>query len=257
MKASPETRGSKPQVFFIHIEKTAGSSLIDWLILPNVADNHRIGSLKSYLPVRNTDCVHGHAPYGYHVVAGRPVEYATFLREPVDRAVSYYYFIKDLVRVDLFERHPLRDYADSVTISQFFRNPKHSNIQCRFLAGAAYHKAYPLLHRSAHFRRSMLHAAIRNLDRCRVFGIQESFDESVRRFQEAFDWSACEPGTRLSRTRKRPTLGEIDELNPAILPSLRQSHALDIQLYQQALARFNTDSAQTPVAGAEEGHLRG
>jgi hypothetical protein len=227
-----------PQVIFVHIEKTAGSSIVKSLIEPNIDDNYRIRRLSSYIQHRDADCIHGHNPYGFHHFTQRPVEYIAMFRDPIDRAVSWYYFIKDLVRVDLWQRHPLRDYADSVTITEFYQNPKFANMQARFMAGLHYHRAYPLMHRSAKFRDALLKAAIRNTRKCKAIGLQERFGESVELFQKAMHWGKYEPVPRQAKTKKRPSLQEINELNPQVLPDLRAAHRLDQRLYDFAGTLF-------------------
>ena len=45
--------------------------------------------------------------------------YITFLREPLDRAVSHYYFIKDCDPKKYL--HPLRDIADALSLEDFIQ----------------------------------------------------------------------------------------------------------------------------------------
>ena len=226
--------------FFIHIEKTAGSSFVEGFVKPNFPDNARVGSVRSVFKNRRSDFLHGHCPHGLHFVADHDVKYLTFLREPVDRAVSYYYFIKDLERVDLFPRHPIRDYADSVTIVEFFQNPKFSNFQTRFLAGQVYHRAYPWLHKSRRFQERMLASAKRNLDSCIAFGIKEEYEESVEVMKAALRSPEYVDVRCYSKTRKRPSIDEINSLNPRIVPELEELNSLDRRLYEYACDRFTT-----------------
>jgi len=229
---------SSHQIIFVHIEKTAGSSLLASLIEPNVDDHERVGRVSSYWTHRDASCISGHIPYGLHWLAPRPVAYITMLRDPIDRAVSWYYFIKDLVRTDLWSPHPLREYADSVTLVEFYQNPKYSNMQTRFLAGWPYHRAYPLLYWSSAFRRSMVQAAEDHLRECVAFGLQSRYDASVSLFQDVLGWTKYEPTPPQAKTKKRPSLEEIDDLNPTVLPRLRDSHQLDTQLHRYAVDLF-------------------
>lgn len=230
-----------PQVIFIHIEKTAGSSIEESLIKANIVDKEhtRVRGIRGYLQNRDLDCVYGHVPYGLHFFTHRPVHYVAMLRDPIDRAVSWYYFIKDLVRTDLWKRHPLRDYADSVTLIEFYESPWYANIQTRFLAGLVYNKLYPYLHNSSVFRRSMLKSAIHTLHACTAFGLQSRFDESISLFQKTLNWNNYQPVPPQAKTKRRPSLEEIQNLNPKVLPGLRKSHDLDHKLYEIASELFD------------------
>jgi hypothetical protein len=172
-----------------------------------------------------------------------PVSYAAILREPIERAVSYYYFIKDLVRVDLVERHQHRDYADSVTLAQFFENPRFSNIQTRRLAGIEFDKSYRQLHRSGRFRQAMLDAAKRHLTEMPVFGLQDEFEASQKRFLDFIGHGHIEVTEKENRTRKRPTVAEIAALRPSLLDRLRVAHELDLALFAFATDTFHQGAA--------------
>jgi hypothetical protein len=43
---------------------------------------------------------------------------------------------------------------------------------------------------------------------------------------------------RQASTKRRPSVQEIAELNPAIVLKLRQSHSLDLELYEYAEQHF-------------------
>jgi len=96
----------------------------------------------------------------------------------VDRAISWYYWIKDLERIDLYRRHPLRNYADSVSIKEFYENRDHSNMQARFVAGSLYNYLYPRIN-TAWFDSWVLKTAKRNLNQYACIGLQsDSMNQS-------------------------------------------------------------------------------
>lgn len=221
------------QLVFIHVPKTAGTTLVKSVLEPNL-DTLVTGSFRTLLSSPDRECVSGHFAYCSPRLLRRPVDYATMLREPIDRAVSYYYFVKDLVRTDLVERHPHRDYADSVTLQEFFENSAFSNLQARRVAGIEYDKAYPRLHRSKAFQRRVLDAAKRHLEAMPVFGLQDHFDESAKRLLDFIGGSVvAEPGKQ-AVTRKRLTVAEIAEFRPSALERLAAVHELDTELYRFA-----------------------
>lgn len=236
----------------LHIEKTSATSIRKSVLEPNLSCR-RVGSMRAALAERvragaggragpqgadPVDCYHGHVAHGFHHVVGIQPRYVTVLRDPVDRAVSFYYFVKDIERTDLFERHPLRDYADSVTVAQFFENPRFANVQTRRLAGIAYDRAYPRLHGSRSFTRAMLAAARAHLDAMPVFGLQEAFAESQGRFMAFVGTDRCVEGLREKATGRRMSLEEIRAVRPSLIDRLNAAHALDNELYAYAVERF-------------------
>jgi len=231
------------QIVFIHIEKTAGSSLLKELIEENCQDHRRMSRLKSYFQNRDAECISGHFPYGMHIFSKKEIKYITMLRDPIERAVSWYYFIKDLERTDLWKPHPLREYADSVTISEFYKNKRYANRQSRFIAGYLFHKSYPIMNKSNYFRESLIEKAKMNLNRIYAFGLQERYQESVEIIMNMIGWDKHKKVPMQAKTKKRPSIEEIEDLNPRVISSLRESHQLDIELYEYARDVFDSQFA--------------
>jgi Sulfotransferase family len=235
-------RSVRPQLVVLHIEKTAGTSLRRSVLEPNLQRVEYFGGLRHFRASDDVDCIHGHIAYGYHRIVRRPIVYTTMLREPVDRALSFYYFIRDEVRIDLFERHPLRNYADSVTIGQFFRNPRFSNISTRRLAGIEFDRAYPYMHKSRAFRRAMFDASKRHLQEMPVFGLQHRYEESQARVLDYLGAEKIENGPRANETKNRPSTQEIAANYPGVLDQLVASHELDLELFWWACELFKRQS---------------
>ena len=239
------------RLIFLHIEKTAGTSLLRSVLQPNLTC-HQVGPIRTVRSHADAECLYGHIPYGYGVVCPGTSTTRPCSSEPVDRAVSYYYFIKDLVRVDLVERHEHRDYADSVTVAQFFENPRFANIQTRRIAGIEFDKTYPLAHRSRRFTTAMLDAAKRHLEAMPVFGVQSRYEESQKRFLDYIGRGRIEPTEKENRTRKRPTLEEIAELRPSAIDRLAAAHQLDTELFRFASELFG-EGPRPPAHGWSAG----
>lgn len=74
-----------------------------------------------------------HVAYGLHWLTQRPVVYLTFLRHPVDRALSHYFFIRQCD--PRFCRHDRYEAAISMDLLSFYTQPRFRNEMTMMLAG--------------------------------------------------------------------------------------------------------------------------
>jgi hypothetical protein len=241
-------------IVFTHVPKTSGTSFTAALVEPNLApaEIFAYGGARHFLRNRGSESsfVWGHVPFGVHLLTRRQVRYITFLRDPVDRAVSHYYFVKDSDPAVYV--HPARAEADALTLIEFFQRRKNQNLQARFLAGFQYHYLYPRLD-SGRFERATLRQAQDNLaGRYACFGLQERFEDSLDLFQRRLGWRQRATAGRAKATGRRPRLADLD---PATRSALRDANRLDCALYNSACALFERrlqalDRAAAPEAGA-------
>jgi hypothetical protein len=225
-------------IVFTHIDKTAGTSFVDELIRPNLPAE-RIWvctGVKSFLRglLKNSLFITGHTPFGLHVFTRRRTEYITFLREPIDRATSHYYFARESKEAHQLT-HPLRNLANSVDIVEFYRRRHVQNLQTRFLAGHLAFYLYPYL-KAAWFDRLLLKMAIANLEQRYVcFGLQERYRESLGLFRHRFGWQAME---RVEPRMKTSHRMQVADLTTSTRAALHEANALDIALYRVATQLF-------------------
>jgi hypothetical protein len=226
-------------ILFIHIPKTAGSSFREQMLVSNFGENYyRYKGWKDLLKTnRDMSIIGGHMPYGTHLLF-KDYEYITFVREPIDRAISHYYFMVQQASPkypnankphrELHQKTPLKDIFDATSRKKYGFSVFSllDNLQTRYLAGYK------------HFWRSkdsevMLNAAIYNLKQhISLFGIKESFTESLEIFHNVYGLEIYPKKEKLRHTRIEKIVTDED------MEVLRANHQLDLKLYEVALELF-------------------
>lgn len=210
---------------FTHIPKTAGSSFVKSYLEPEYGDHYyrpngyREYARKSY---PSSACIHGHFPFGMHYFKPlRKQEYITFLRDPVERCRSHYFFVLQNKRHYDYERLKNSSLADIfLDKSKLPYSALQSNLQTKFIAGILYGF-------SGFFsEKKILETAKYNLKRkYSVIGLQERFEESCERFEEKFGWERSITVQRYQKTNKK------DPLDSTTIKAIENHNQLDIELY--------------------------
>ena len=230
--------------FFTHIPKTAGTAVRKKLLYPNIPVDKRKESqgFRHILTTNWSGCIwlEGHFPYGVHRymrgLDGNPV-YFTMLRDPIEQAISFYYFIHTCSTKpgDPYE-HPLYPEVQKYDLLEFYAQPQHKNIQTRFLGGCLWHR----------LRNSRLLAPLDGwllrtakqhlLEEYACYGLVSRFEKSLRMFAGLFGWDVSLPQKRVKANTDRPTEGD---LSRRTLARLRERLSMDIELYQYAKKHFS------------------
>lgn len=226
----------EPIVVFTHIPKTSGTSFRKSLVEPNVPGEliYPYPGARRFLVERRRPraFIWGHVPYGIHLALGREVRYVTFLRDPIDRAVSFYHFAKDSDPREYV--HPARADAEAHSLIEFFRLRRYQNWQARFIAGLPYHYAYPRVGGAA-FEAEVGRRALGHLRGAYAFGLQERFEESLEVLERQLGWRRRATVARQKQTASRPVL---ESLDAATVVALTEANRLDCELYRAAQAEF-------------------
>ncbi|MEQ8703870.1 MAG: sulfotransferase family 2 domain-containing protein [Phaeodactylibacter sp.] len=133
-----------PYLLSIHIPKTAGRTFREILraqyghegVLS--LDHHylkqRNEQLEDY-PTSHYPVIHGHLPYQQIARVGLPSsQYLTWLRHPVDRVISNYYFYRTSEYPDLKKKDPTKQLTP---FKRFIRREHRRNVMSRYLEGIA------------------------------------------------------------------------------------------------------------------------
>jgi hypothetical protein len=237
----PPVRTGAP-LFFIHIMKTAGTSLRNVIrahvdsaeLYPSRdhdADMHEANESIRYLlsiPDERRGRIRaymGHFPYVVTQMLGREVTTLTTLRHPIDRAISQ---LKHL-RVWSPEHKDLpfeAIYEDPILHACFLRN--HQSKIFAF-SQADNPQTYRDVLEVDDRRLAMAKA---NLDRVEVVGVVERYDEFLRAVEARFGWPA-DPSTRLR-------VGSRAEVNAALRRRIKIDNEADLDFYEYACRRLSS-----------------
>lgn len=227
----------------IHIYKTAGTtfySIIDRIFKRNEIVNANIEGLEKCEEAfkNNTlenkesiQIIHGHFPFGWHTYFSTPVQYISFLREPVSRVVSDYFYNKEFLNG---HNHSL---ASKMTLEEYMNCDKildMDNGQTRAIAGD-YHTPY------GQCTQEMLTLAKKNIDTKFLFvGLTEKFDETLILINHYLGWK------KIYYTNKNVTKKKSRILTAEQRTIIDQKNKLDQELYQYVTLLFENRKKKLP-----------
>ncbi|ABG58138.1 sulfotransferase family 2 domain-containing protein [Cytophaga hutchinsonii] len=234
---------SEPIIISIHNYKSAGVtfySIIDRQFKKDeILNSDLLGMDDTYLMLSQADekiinkikIIHGHFPFGLDRLLPQKSTYITFLRNPIERLISDYYYCKDFA---LAHNH---SYASTMSFKEYLSCSDILNIdngQTRFVAGG---ENVPYGDNSI----EMLNRAIENIEKRFSFvGITEKFDESLLIANAVFSWN------QYYYTSKNITSSKSYDFDEETWELLRKRNFLDLQLYEYALKKHAGDLKKIP-----------
>jgi hypothetical protein len=247
-KAARLERRDVPLTVFIHIPKTAGTTLTGVLrtnfppgsarVLGNVF--HGVGRVSrgpierlrqsGHVLTRDIHLLGGHIPLGVRDFLPPDSRYITFLRNPVERTLSHYYRLLSIHRGKAIPGLP-----EEPTLEQLFEEGQylHDNLQTRMLSG--------VVEPFDEVTEKMLQQAKENLATGFVaFGLTDRFDESLVLLKRTLGLrSVVYVSQRMTTARPRTA-----ESKAQMTPVAERYNAYDIELYRWAAERFDQTVAQ-------------
>lgn len=240
------TRTSTNTTIFLHVPKTAGTSLRHVIsqVYPGkravfVYSHELLGARRHRTTLRQrveeADVVYGHLSYGAHRALGVDGKYVAFVRDPVDRVAS---FFRHHAREPEMELH--RSIGQGMTLVDLLRSGEcHqvSNHMTRILSGR--HDIKPKK------ASATLALACENLEsHFRAVGVAEHMEASIGRIAELLQWPVRPVVPHLNVDPERGRFALNDETRAEIV----RCNSLDIELYNRVLQRT---CGTTPLAGTE------
>jgi tetratricopeptide (TPR) repeat protein len=253
---SGRTSSSPNKYLFIHIPKTAGSlinGLIGQLFLPEeclffVGNEGFYVSYQRYVETNQLKKIRffsGHMGYGLsHLI---DADYKiTFLRNPVDRVLSNYffwrkYYINRNPTIEDFNGNPclLIDYKLSweEDLLRHLAAPTASSLS--FINLQTWQLTFDTLNRPHEIGsdREVLSMAKQHLDDFNFVGIYERLNSDLARLFQEQGWQLPEQLERVNATIERKQISEVDS---HVIDVIRSQNALDIELYDYALNKFGS-----------------
>jgi Galactose-3-O-sulfotransferase len=233
---------------FLHHPKTGGVTLegilrrkyrrdetYDAGIYPN-----RLPSEVASLPpdrLARIRVIYGHMRFGVHDFLPRPSRYMTLLRDPVERAISQYYFILRNPGADLHEKF----VRSGITLHQYVSgDDMFVNGQTRDIAGEEVGTVEDLM------SPRLLARAKENVDQhFALVGVTERFDETLLLAREIFGWRGPVFYRRGNVNEARPRL---DQIPRETLELIRERNRLDAELHRFATERLQEEVTRRGAA---------
>jgi len=246
MNSAAKTNVEEPVVIFVHISKTAGTTLrrvIQHQFQPheifefyrdkrkepqvginkfNELSENRKGAIKF---------ISGHIGFGVHEFLQRPYTYITVLRNPIDRVVSQYYFL--LTKKNFKEQNK--------TFEEFLQTEiRGRNLMTLYLSGALLKNKLYSSNTGVNYLKctdETLKLAKSNLKNYfKVVGLLEKFSETCILLKQILGWDIPPFYGKSNVCKNRPLTSD---LSKNTLRLIETSNEFDIQLYDYAKEIFD------------------
>lgn len=236
-------------IFFMHIPKTAGTTfryIIQYQYKPNaiyelydhsITHSQRLDKLLnlSWPRKQQIKIVNAHFGFGLHEFLHRPYTYITFLRNPIDRVVSMYYYLHRTRNIQTNPLPPDLSLKDFVQKYQRIQNGMTKYLSGVILKDQLADQSPKSTQNSPWATETDLELAKKNLkEHFKVIGLAERFDESLILFKKTLGWKIpLYDKNNVSKNRQATR-----DVSEDTLRLIEKANEFDIQLYEYAKEVF-------------------
>jgi Galactose-3-O-sulfotransferase len=237
LAARPAIAQGDQAVIFLHLPKCGGTTLnriIEWEYNPlRIFSVDPIFFLWSFQKLNRWPrerlagirVFKGHMPFGIHRKLPQPSTYITFLRHPIDRVISAYYFARN------YKLHPKHHIVRRMTMDEYVRSWPNHNVQTKYLSGRPFTGDW----HAGECNEEMLELAKENLaTHFSLVGLTERFDEGLALLKIIFGWNIAQYA-KFNVTRSRPRK---NTLSSSTLELIAERNRYDVALYDHVVPMF-------------------
>jgi hypothetical protein len=241
---NPEKTAQDDQaLIFLHLPKCGGTTLnriMEWEYDPlRIFSIDPIFYLWSYHKLNRwpaerlgrMQVLKGHMPFGIHARLPQASTYITFLRDPVERVISAYYFALNYLL------HPKHRWVSKLTLEEYARLSPNHNVQTKYLSGRSFVGDY----HAGDCNSEMLEMAKANLTQYfSLVGLTERFDEGLAILKIIFGWQIAKYAKfNVTKSRLKKT-----SLPASTVDLITERNKYDVALYEYAVPIFNETRAR-------------
>ena len=235
----------EPVLFYIHVPKTAGTTMkliIIWLykwdeIFWAKSTDYIKKKLKALdnEHLNNIKIVAGHTPFGMHRhFEFSDYRYFTILRDPVERAISQFFYMQQKPKHPYYPIATNPDYTYEELLENKLINNTF-NVQTYWLIGEN-----PDFFKKGVYDEEVVKQAKANIDKHFAFiGLNDRFDESLILMKRKFNWTLPFYTPKNINKKKKK-----DKVSARTLELIQHYNQMDIELFNYCKAKFESELAE-------------
>ena len=234
-------------LIFLHLPRTGGTTLRDILskqysekvtfenrTLIEMDDNFNKNTINEKSGYR---LIKGHVFFGVHEFIPQHCTYFSMMRDPIERTISTYHYIKNR------PRHQFHELANKLSIGEFVKSGEHrmvNNGQTRLIAGRHTALKIPFNEmNSDHLEQAKANIAKHFI----LVGLTERYNETLLMLKKLLKWKT--PTYSIANAVKRDD--RTKHIEPQLKELIIEYNQLDLQLYDYVSGLFDEQINKYPM----------